>query len=83
MRLVLIEWVDSYCSTGWRELEDMVPEVMRCRSAGWVAAEDDDCIILAPHIGAEGHDDANAQGNGIMVIPKLSISSLVDLSASP
>ena len=81
-RLVLVEWVDSYCSSGWRDLQEMRPEVMRCRSAGWIASEDADCIVLAPHVSDEDHGDAEAQGNGIMVIPKLAISSIAELTSS-
>ncbi len=73
---VLVEWEDSYCSTGWRFLAEMEPEVMRCRSLGWVVSQDDDCLVLAPHVSAEDHGDAPLQGNGIMVIPKRAITSV-------
>ena len=51
MRLVLIEWVDSFgCSSSWEEIGDLSPTVSTCRSVGWLAYDGEDCKVIIPHM---------------------------------
>lgn len=71
----LVEWLDSRGATDrWARKEDLA-EIDCCKmvSAGWVVAENEREIQIAPHIGIE--DDAeDAQFCGVMVIPKVAIT---------
>ncbi len=73
MKLVLIEWVDSFgCSPSWTELSEVKPKPMRCRSVGWLIYDGDDCKVIVPHV-SEDHDRAERQGCGDMTIPNQAI----------
>ncbi len=79
MRLVLIEWVDSFgCSTDWTPLEGNAPEVLVCRSVGWLLHDGDDCKTIVPHISSE-HPGAERQGCGDMTIPNSAVVRIVEL----
>lgn len=78
MRLVLIEWEDSYCATGWQHIADLGVSPLVCRSVGWLVRESEDCKVVAPHISTE-HSEAPLQGNGMMAIPTRAILRTVDL----
>ncbi len=80
MRLVLVEWIDSYgCSPAWEPLSDCQPKIMQCRSVGWLLHDDDDCKTIVPHVSAD-HDSAAPQGCGDMTIPAKAIVRIVDLA---
>jgi hypothetical protein len=68
MRLVLIEWVDSYGgTTGWKELDDCTPELLVCRSVGWLLHDTDTVKVIVPHIVQPGPDtQIAAQGRGAL-----------------
>lgn len=75
MKLVLIEWVDSYgCSAAWASLADCKPSPMVCRSVGWLLHDGEESKVVVPHIA----DDAG-QGCGDMTIPTEAIRRLVEL----
>lgn len=75
MRLVLIEWVDSFgCSSSWESLEGLNPSVMNCESVGWLAYDGEDFKVVIPHT-AVGVD----QGCGDMTIPCCAITKITDL----
>ena len=80
MRLVLIEWVDSFgCSSTWEELsEDYELKPLLCRSVGWLFRDTEDCKVIIPHI-ADISNDGSQQGCGDMTIPTKSIVSIVDI----
>ena len=63
--LVLVEWDDAAGGhrEGWRSLESMNPEPIRCRSVGWIRHRDDKKIIVVPHVSGDG------DGDGEIVIP--------------
>ena len=47
MRLVLIEWLDSYgCSSQWQDLQGASPAPLTCKSVGWLVHDADDCKVL-------------------------------------
>ncbi len=80
MRLVLIEWVDSFgCSSNWQELsEDCQPKPIVCKSVGWLFVDKEDCKVIIPHI-ANISDDDLQQGCGDMTIPTKSILHIIDI----
>ena len=80
MRLVMIEWVDSFgCSSTWEDLnEDSQPELIPCRSVGWLFHDGPDCKVLVPHV-APVPGGKKQQGCGDMTIPIQSILHMVDL----
>lgn len=82
MRLVLIEWLDSFgCSTEWRGLKDISPSPNKCRSVGWLIHDGEDCKVIVPHISDPDHANATQQGCGDMTIPVKAIVSIVDLNS--
>ncbi len=75
MRLVMIEWQDSFgCSATWQPIDSPKPKPLLCRSVGWLSFDGPDCKLVIPHI-----SDAQDQGCGDMTIPTASIVSIVDL----
>jgi len=76
MRLVLVEWLDSYgCSANWQPLGSVKAEPMVCKSVGWLLHEDERYKVIVPHI-----SDGTDQGCGDMTIPTAAIVSMRDLS---
>lgn len=76
MRLVIIEWVDSFgCSSTWQSIQGCEPEALVCRSVGWLLHDGTDCKVIVPHLAEEA-----AQGCGDMTIPVGSIRSVRDLA---
>lgn len=79
MRLVLVEWVDSFgCSSTWQPINDPAPTPLVCRSVGWLAHDGKDCKLLIPHMSAQ-----EDQGCGDMTIPTSAVRSMVDLVIRP
>jgi hypothetical protein len=73
MKLVLVEWVDSFgCSSNWEALGDPKPEPLICQSVGWMAYDGKDCKLIVPHMSKE-HTSTPRQGCGDMTIPTKSI----------
>lgn len=81
MRLVYVEWLDSYgCSASWQHLsaaKDSAP--MLCRSVGWLLHDTKECKIVVPHVSDVGHPTITPQGCGDMTIPTKAIVHLLDL----
>jgi hypothetical protein len=78
MRLVLVEWLDSYgCSPNWQPLGSVKAEPMVCKSVGWLLHEDDRYKVIVPHI-SEGTE----QGCGDMTIPTAAIVSMRELAVA-
>jgi hypothetical protein len=80
MRLVLVEWIDSFgCSNSWETIsDDLKPEIPICKSVGWLAYDGEDCKVVVPHL-AEATKASKKQGCGEMTIPSQSILRVVDL----
>ena len=82
MRLVLIEWEDAFgCSPSWSPLADSTPEIMICRSVGWLLRDGDDCKTIVPHLSGE-LPGVDPQGCGDMTIPSTAIRRIVELTES-
>lgn len=82
MRLVLIEWLDSYgCSSEWQDLGDCEPRPLVCRSVGWLLHDGDDCKVVVPHISDQHNGHVRQQGCGDMTIPTKAIIQICDLQS--
>tara|TARA_R110000737_G_scaffold321683_1_gene333733 strand:+ start:39 stop:356 length:318 start_codon:yes stop_codon:yes gene_type:complete len=73
-KMVLVEWEDSASPLSrWCHLDDLPTlEVIKCVSVGFIVAESDQVLMLAPNIGDSGTD--NAQASGCIRIPKSGIT---------
>jgi len=81
MRLVLVEWLDSYgCSSEWQTLEGSEAKPLVCRSVGWLLHDKPDCKVIVPHVSEWNYANAPQQGCGDMTIPTKSILNIFDLS---
>lgn len=74
--LMMVEWEDSARPIpAWQWVEDYeVPKTIRCLSVGYLIAETDDAIALAPNLG--DIDQPKAQACGIIRIPQRAIIKL-------
>ena len=80
MRLVFIEWVDSFgCSSSWQSLEGSIPSLLKCRSVGWLLHDTEECKVIVPHISDQNHSQTSQQGCGDMTIPTRAIVKMVDI----
>ena len=80
MRLVLIEWVDSFgCSSEWQQLDGCDARPLLCRSVGWLVQDKEDCKVIVPHISDRDHLNAPQQGCGDMTIPTKAILNILDI----
>jgi hypothetical protein len=81
MRLVLVDWLDSYgCSPQWREVEKCNTEALRCSSVGWLVRDGANSKVIVPHISDPNHPDAPHQGCGDMTIPTKAIIRIYNLT---
>lgn len=81
-KLVMIEWLDAYgCSSEWQEIPVLTTEQkpMVCTSVGWILFENDERVVLVPHLTGIGNDRAHEQGCGDMTIPRVSIVKITPL----
>jgi len=79
LRLVLVEWVDSFgCSSSWAPLEECEPKALTCRSVGWLIHDGDDCKTVVPHL-VSNHPEVRDQGCGDMTIPASAVRKIVDI----
>lgn len=80
MRLVLVEWMDSYgCSSEWQPIAGCNPKALRCQSVGWLLHDGDDCKVIVPHLSDAEHSQAEQQGCGDMTIPTQAILKISDI----
>jgi len=76
-KIELIKWVDSFgCAAQWGSLPEQgepIP-VVPCFSVGFVVAEDNNTVVLVPHMHDENEQaEAVKSGMGDLAIPKCSI----------
>jgi hypothetical protein len=74
--LVCVRWVDSTSPRqGWLAVQDWQGVgSQECVSVGFLIAHDKKTKTIAPHL-AYPDDEAQCQGNGIIVIPSAAITS--------
>ncbi|QDU67728.1 hypothetical protein [Engelhardtia mirabilis] len=80
MRLVLIEWLDSFgCASRWSFIEEpeSPPEPKVCRSVGWLAHDGETCKVILPHVAFDDGEPEQAMGD--MTIPTCAVVRIVDL----
>ena len=79
MPLVIVEWEDSARPVAeWRHLSDITePEIVKCRSVGFLIHDGKHVKALAPNIGDYGTE--NAQACGVIRIPTRCITKLTRL----
>ena len=81
MKLVLIEWLDSFgCSSEWQKLEVDKPKPLLCQSVGWLLHDGDDCKVIVPHVTKDQDRNIDPQGCGDMTIPTKSVMSIFELN---
>lgn len=78
-RLVVVEWEDSQRPLSpWQWLDEfMLPDAVRCLSVGFLVAQTDQAIALAPNLG--DIEQQRAQGCGIIRIPRSAVRRIADL----
>ena len=74
-RPVLVTWVDSARSMEWTPYAPCLKPTV-CKSVGWVVAETEEVLVLAPHITIEDEP----QRCGDMTIPKCAIKKTQTLT---
>lgn len=80
MKLVLVEWHDATGGVrgGWKSVAELVKDKARqCRSVGWLAHEDNACVVIVPHTTDDG------DGDGEITIPRDWCQRIVDLVEKP
>ncbi|MGZ5442067.1 MAG: hypothetical protein ACXW5U_11505 [Thermoanaerobaculia bacterium] len=83
MRLVMVEWLDSYgCTPDWHTLADVNATPMVCKSVGWLIRDDEKIKVIAPHISDEGNASEMQQCCGDMTIPSAAVLSMRDLAVA-
>ena len=75
-KIALIEWVDTYSVyEQWDFLKDLKePEIIKCKSVGFIVKETEESILIMPHISGD-----NEAGKGGICIPKLAIIKRTEL----
>jgi hypothetical protein len=78
-RLVAVEWEDSQRPLpAWQWIDEFeLPDSVRCLSVGFLVAETDGALALAPNLG--DIDRTRAQGCGIIRIPRSAVLRIADL----
>jgi hypothetical protein len=78
-RLVMVEWEDSQRPLSpWQWVDEYtLPEAVRCISVGFLIAQTDTAVALAPNLGDV--DRERAQACGIIRIPASAVLRVADL----
>jgi len=78
-RLVAVEWEDSQRPIApWQWLDEFkLPDAVRCLSVGFLVAQTEAALALAPNLGDV--DQSRAQGSGIIRIPQSAVRRIADL----
>jgi len=81
MKLVKIEWADSYgVSSSWEEISDIKDIKHVCISVGYLALDGDNIKVIVPHISPSNEEIGSClQGCGNMSIPVQSIIKITEL----
>lgn len=77
-RLVKVEWEDSARPiSAWQWVDEYeIPEIVCCISVGYLIAQTQDAIALAPNLGDVGNE--RVQASGILRIPNSAIRKMSD-----
>jgi hypothetical protein len=82
MRLVIVDWVDSYgCPAGWESLKfDTDLRCLHVRSVGWLLQDGRESKTLVPHLSDPAYSSTNPQAAGRLTIPTRSILKIHTLT---
>lgn len=80
-KLVLVEWVDSHYSHGWKNVEEFkdLAKNIHCESVGWLLQENKRVVVIVPHLTRD--DDELLQGTGEMIIPRCAVTKMTVLKS--
>lgn len=75
-QIVVVEWEDSARPIpAWQWVDDYeVPQVIRCISVGYLIAETDQALALAPNLGDVGRE--RVQACGIIRLPRSAVRKI-------
>jgi hypothetical protein len=75
-KLVAVEWVDSAQPvSAWQWADDYeMPQIVVCVSVGYLIAETEDAIALAPNLGDIGRE--RVQASGIIRLPRAAVRKI-------
>ena len=78
-KLVAVEWVDSAQPvSAWQWADDYeMPQIVVCVSVGYLIAETEEAIALAPNLGDIGRE--RIQASGIIRLPRPAIRRITEL----
>jgi hypothetical protein len=78
-KLVLVEWEDSARPVSqWQWIDEyQIPETVRCVSVGYLIAETENALAIAPNLGGMLTD--RVQASGIIRVPRSAVRSITDL----
>lgn len=74
MDLLMVDWEDSCSPHGWVNVEDLDARPVLVRSVGWFVGETDRVLMLAAHLARQVEDGRTTQMDGVMIIPKATIT---------
>lgn len=81
-KIVRITWLDSYSGgDGWIRLTEHTPAPLRVTSIGYLVAETENTYSVS-HSYAEETEETAEQAFGLIVIPKVAVTSFCHLHAS-
>jgi hypothetical protein len=81
-KIAVVEWIDAFgCPAGWEFEEEALLRATTVRSVGHVLSENDDFVMLAPHISKPG-DGTRRQLAGHIAIPRRQIVTMKVISSS-
>ncbi|MBL8548857.1 MAG: hypothetical protein JNJ73_02650 [Hyphomonadaceae bacterium] len=77
--LVAVEWEDSARPiSAWQWVDDYeMPQIIHCVSVGYLIAETDEALALAPNLGDVGRP--RVQASGIIRIPRSAVRKMIPL----
>jgi hypothetical protein len=80
-RLVMLEWEDSARPiSAWQWVDEYeLPQIIKCLSVGFLIAETEEAVALAPNLGDVTRE--RTQAAGIMRIPRSAVRSMVELTS--
>ena len=78
-QLVAVEWEDSARPiAAWQWADDYeLPQIVRCISVGYLIAETDEALALAPNLGDVGRE--RVQASGIIRLPRSAVRKISQL----
>jgi hypothetical protein len=80
--VVAVEWIDAFgCPAGWEFEDETVTAATTVRSIGYVLSEDDQFVLIAPHISSPG-DGRRRQLAGHIAVPRRQIVKMDVISSS-